>query len=1409
MERKEEYLQAYDDWVALIDAARSHMHSLLDLIDADDSTLAELVQTRWNRLEFLRTFVQNVALPLELETTLVHGFMKKFPEPSLRTLSSLSATLSLLLKLNEEILKQERGTAEDLICFITLERMVDPVIAADGFTYDRAAISEWLQIGRLTSPRTNMPMDSAELIPNDEIRERIESLADCNLGHFFEYFIFEVALDSSKRTTAVLPDDLLQGLVAVAAGELPVGVPESASKFTSGVLPSDSGRTGIVRELLRLKDERCARTVRAALDSTVSRKARAAGFLDTPFSFSYLTAREQQLITLSQSSAMIDFASTNISKFSDMYPGFADALKALDDIAALRYEITRFAGMLCEGLDTGADGKESLRMVTEMSGRLGSLLSKSGLEKDMSVFSFSRAMRVFLFKHIERRKGISFLRNTLQVPPLCDAAWMKDWKQSGDVSFSRFLGSNKIPKVNPLQIFPLFAEVQNIVSQYLVSGSISAMESSLSTLFSTQTKRKIQSALLLVCFHEVFLLSVLPEDSTAGLKQRCIDFNQWAQKGTFLESIYNEQERGIFTLFACTSDVLGGVDNVGEKVTESLEKLTLSATSSMAPPQVSCDTTDSRPTMAFRIKLDQNSSVDAILQTRVAAHVAAAALAASDTHPFAFFRTMMLYPKKAKDTFFPTMPEDVLKMAQEIMGGRWYRCPNQHPYYVDLCGRPTVIQTCKECGAQIGGLSHVLLDDNVDIGNTGNDFYQQTVVEDNSDRDYCLRSAELEAEDRFYSARSLDPRGVRVLRIMMNMSLFCGSTAFGNPWDAEFLSLCNPSYGTPPRAGVKEYIATHVASDWQLLNTMLMRSSDDVALLLHLIVQSRFDSSVSSQSMPVDAAGDTSRGGGRSARSGNFVTLATSKHRIVFEEYFSKEIMKFTNEENLDKRLSEAEKRFGPKDDEGGGTFTMELMERLNIKLIPEAQRRAAVPVLFQYTRRFDYSHFQFTLAMVKGAKERYSLLMHFVEQEKNLRTLKYLPKVLDWLRLLKGRFNGHLDRETARSKTCGAVIEEVDDSEKPRWLASFSAFCEAWNASWTSVKRIGCVTFSDEYSNMEMGPGQMISFCLPNELDEGLCPLALVQYLVTRHNELIQMCDEAQVLRRTRQRKEVSRAKMISSRFLTAAHCFDCGIEDFLSFLEKQCVTQAAPGFDFAKAESRLIDRYLCNLPAIDLEQSGFTYAHEQEGTLVVLRQKLRQEPLAPDMLEAIKRDFSNPANSQKMMETLEVVIDFLGSTGGAIVETLDTTLGDMLLSKYISTVLMDPTEIGSRIVAQQVRLKHLESLWGLLMELTTADVFANIDARYKKPLEEATMSELLAATGKENFDTEALLGCMKSLILEQLKNGILSPDATAYSTLEWTLLGEEELRDVPWFCDHFPRSLPMSQIVEAYHVLRGANKL
>ena len=52
--------------------------------------------------------------------------------------------------------------------------MVDPVVANDGYTYDRKNIEEWWQKSDL-SPMTGLPIESKSLIPNHTLKSAISS----------------------------------------------------------------------------------------------------------------------------------------------------------------------------------------------------------------------------------------------------------------------------------------------------------------------------------------------------------------------------------------------------------------------------------------------------------------------------------------------------------------------------------------------------------------------------------------------------------------------------------------------------------------------------------------------------------------------------------------------------------------------------------------------------------------------------------------------------------------------------------------------------------------------------------------------------------------------------------------------------------------------------------------------------------------------------------------------------------------------------------------------------------------------------------------------------------------------------------------------------------------------------------
>ena len=57
---------------------------------------------------------------------------------------------------------------------VVQELMKDPVIAADGISYERNAIEDWLARGSGSSPMTGAPLPHQHLTPNLAVRSAVE-----------------------------------------------------------------------------------------------------------------------------------------------------------------------------------------------------------------------------------------------------------------------------------------------------------------------------------------------------------------------------------------------------------------------------------------------------------------------------------------------------------------------------------------------------------------------------------------------------------------------------------------------------------------------------------------------------------------------------------------------------------------------------------------------------------------------------------------------------------------------------------------------------------------------------------------------------------------------------------------------------------------------------------------------------------------------------------------------------------------------------------------------------------------------------------------------------------------------------------------------------------------------------------
>ncbi|XP_056269101.1 WD repeat, SAM and U-box domain-containing protein 1 isoform X2 [Pseudoliparis swirei] len=65
------------------------------------------------------------------------------------------------------------GVPDEFLCPITRELMREPVIAADGYSYEREAIAGWIGTKNRSSPMTNLPLMTTLLTPNHTLKMAI------------------------------------------------------------------------------------------------------------------------------------------------------------------------------------------------------------------------------------------------------------------------------------------------------------------------------------------------------------------------------------------------------------------------------------------------------------------------------------------------------------------------------------------------------------------------------------------------------------------------------------------------------------------------------------------------------------------------------------------------------------------------------------------------------------------------------------------------------------------------------------------------------------------------------------------------------------------------------------------------------------------------------------------------------------------------------------------------------------------------------------------------------------------------------------------------------------------------------------------------------------------------------------
>ncbi|NXP24917.1 WSDU1 protein, partial [Scytalopus superciliaris] len=94
-------------------------------------------------------------------------------ELKIESLGLRNKVLQKIEELRMTMISVSSPVPDEFLCPITRELMKDPVIAADGYSYEREAMEQWISNKRRSSPMTNLPLHSLMLIPNRMLKMAI------------------------------------------------------------------------------------------------------------------------------------------------------------------------------------------------------------------------------------------------------------------------------------------------------------------------------------------------------------------------------------------------------------------------------------------------------------------------------------------------------------------------------------------------------------------------------------------------------------------------------------------------------------------------------------------------------------------------------------------------------------------------------------------------------------------------------------------------------------------------------------------------------------------------------------------------------------------------------------------------------------------------------------------------------------------------------------------------------------------------------------------------------------------------------------------------------------------------------------------------------------------------------------
>ncbi|KAM3876274.1 LOW QUALITY PROTEIN: E3 ubiquitin-protein ligase rnf213-alpha-like [Diretmus argenteus] len=750
-----------------------------------------------------------------------------------------------------------------------------------------------------------------------------------------------------------------------------------------------------------------------------------------------------------------------------------------------------------------------------------------------------------------------------------------------------------------------------------------------------------------------------------------------------------------------------------------------------------------------------------ITVVELAVHLAAVLL--TGTHGLLMpLQQLGLSPNTMLGAFIPTMPDDMLAVAQRLIQQNhgqltWYVCPNNHPCFVDECGLPMQRGHCLECGLEVGGENHMAVAGFRPISQQGDRTRPGHILGDPQRRNNP-------------DTKNMSLIPFTLVRLVTHLAMLVGASD-----QAQFVQQIIQ----PPVQDVWLFLFQHVLKDMDQLTEALGRGADDNVTTAHLMLKSLLE--------PIQAI-----------QSGFDPHLATKASRNAWETTVAADIMT-PQLKHLDQLLKDANATIR-NDSRVSSNFIMRVTFGDECPFLTSLPRGSQVHSSAVWSCRERLSLLSLThIVEQNDQKENLPLLWRFLQKEIEFRQVKFLPDILTLQRNLVRKF------QNASDQMPGSIAELIEKQTAPirMWYEKhIHIFLNTWNLLRESVT-CSEMKIPEEFCSEDLDLKSDFQYLLPRRQGPGLCATALVSHLVALHNDLVYAVDH--------HTGEDSSSYKVSLTELTEHHVIGYELEkDLLPLVLSNCQYSMERGhetvseYDLPKIQQQILTRFLQGKPFIT--RTGVptlinTHERDCETIFKVVKGKVPQEPLSSLARNALSRELDSYSEVCEALKVLELVLGFLSMTGGS---------PTMLLVDYLQDRLKMANQTDPHILKAlaRCRLSHCVSLWQLLLSLKSESMlrlrrepFTGHPAEYQQPLTEEEQRQLKGFVSKGDVD-KWLLEMHEFLLLSL---GV--PRATDTYNPSWSVkevvaayMDRKEV-EVPDDVDaSFPDNIQLSQIVETW---------